>query len=402
MTAITLTGLCLISATLAAGPAASTEAESAIPGPGLAVLSDNTASQSGYIQFSQTVPAPGTPLTCAVSSATGATGGDAISVAANAADAHAAIQQAINQASAAGGGTVALPAGTHTIDAPLILKSDVRLQGAGADTIIKAGANFLATPGPHGGSPLITTDGANNVSLVNFTADQSGDVLDGNSINRLNEYLIDIRFSTNVIVDRVHTRNPFTYSIVAADSTKFCIRGSSTQISTSGKYDQLDGIHILNSSFGDVIGNTVDQQSGGQDGDDGLVAHPFNGEVHDIAYIGNTVRGGVHGAGMQLAYTAAGDRIYNLTIQNNEFKQSPEGIHTGTYGEAGSSDNIVIGGAPGKGNIFHNNNGDAVTFEGALSNITVTHNTACKSGQFIVVGGTNTVNRDNTIDDSQC
>ena len=310
-------------------------------------------------------------------------------------DDHAAIQAAINRAAAAGGGVVSLPVGRFVINDHLLMKSGVRLQGAGPRTVIKAGPAFLSKKGTAGGYSVISTDGARDVTIADLTADQSGDVLNGNVNGRLSQYLVEVRQSRNVVVKGVHTRNPFTYSIVAVGSTNFCIRDSSTRSETNGRYDQLDGIHILNSSSGDVVGNSVDQRVG-TDGDDGLVAHTMGGSVHDIRYVGNKVRGGRHGAGMQLAYTNATDRIYNLWIQNNEFWGSPSGIHTGTYGTPGSASRVTVGGTAAQGNLFRDNSGDAVNFSGSLSQNTVTGNRACRSGGFKVGSGSGNVVKDNS------
>ena len=338
-------------------------------------------------------------LTCSISGATGATATQTFTatnaIPNDATDDTTAIQSAITNASTAGGGVVNLAAGTYVINGHLLMKNNVKLQGVGPQTILKAGPNFLNTQGPNGGYPIISTNGASNVTIANLTADQSGDTLNGNVSTRLNEYLVDVRGSTNAIIDGVYTRNPFTYSIALVDSTKFCVKNSNTQVATSGKYDQLDGIHVLNSSFGDVINNTVDQGVG-TDGDDGLVAHTIDGTVHDITYAGNNVRAGKNGSGMQLAFTAATDQIYNLKIQNNTFWGSPDGIITGVYGTDGKAHDITVGGSAATGNSFMNNAGNAVQFTGSLKNITVTYNTACSSGVFSVGSGTGNVVNNNT------
>jgi polygalacturonase len=314
------------------------------------------------------------------------------------------IQAAINAAGNAGGGIVELPAGTFVINGHLAMKDNVTLTGAGPSTKIKAGPKFLnATPGV--GYSIVSTNGASNVTIEHFTADEQGNNLDANTIDRFQGYVIHDYNSTNVIVNGVYTRNPFTYAIVAEDSTKFCFKHNNTQVDTSGKYDQLDGIHVLNSSFGDVLDNYVDQGYG-QDGDDGLVAHTIGGSVHDVTYAGNIVRGGKGGSGMQLALTNSTDTIYNIKIQNNEFWDSPRGIRTGYYGGTGGSvHDILIGGSPKTLNYIHDNTfkdtavGDAVNIYGNgidPYNITVTYNKACKAGTFSVGKGKNNTNSHNT------
>jgi polygalacturonase len=307
-----------------------------------------------------------------------------------------AIQKAIDAAASAGGGIVALPTGTFLIDGHLVLKNNVKLTGAGPDTVLKAGPGFLNSTGPEGGYPIVTTAGASNVTIANLTADQSGNTLDGNADpdRRLAAYLIDVRNSHNVVVDGVYTRNPFTYSIAVVGSNDFCVAHSNTLVTTSGRYDQLDGIHVLDSSAGQVIDNHVDQGAG-TDGDDGLVAHTIGAPVDDVLYADNTVRGGDNGDGMQLA--VGNYPVYNLTIRNNEFYDSPFGIRTGYYGTGtnGAVHNITISGNhirdlrpgsafPDGGNAIDIGDFGAIA---PVTYVTVTDNYTCKAGTITVVRG---------------
>jgi polygalacturonase len=311
------------------------------------------------------------------------------------------IQRAINAAASAGGGIVALPAGTFLIDGHLILKNNVELTGVGPTTVLTAGPKFLDSTGPDGGYPIVTTAGASNVTIANLTADQSGDVLNGNTDpnGRLEAYLVDVRNSHNVVVDGVYTRNPFTYSIGVVGSNHFCVVHCNTRVATSGRYNQLDGIHVLDSNTGQVIDNYVNQRVG-TDGDDGLVAHTIGAPVYDVLYANNTVLGGSNGDGMQLA--VGNYPIYNVTIRNNDFYDSPFGIRTGYYdsGTNGAVHNITI-----SGNYIHDlrpgrafpDGGNAINIGGfgAIAPVTyikVTNNRTCKAGIITVVSGTgNTV-----------
>lgn len=345
---------------------------------------------------------------CLTSSATGSTSTQVFSIqhliSDGKTDNYSVIQKAIDMAGNNGGGIVKLPAGTFLINGHLTMKDNVTLEGAGSSTIIKAGPEFLKNS-PNIGYSIISAQNVKNVTIADLTADQQGNKLDASSINRFLGYVIHVYQSKNVIVNGVYTRNPFAYSIVAEDSTNFCFKHNNTQVDTSGKYDQLDGIHVLNSSFGDVLENYVDQGYGA-DGDDGLVAHTINGSVHDITYAGNIIRGGKGGSCMQLALTNATDTIYNIKIQNNECWGSPRGIRTGYYGGPnGSVHNIIIGGSTKNGNYIHDNTfndtkvGDAVNIYGNgidPYNITVTYNKACKAGTISVGKGKNNVVGHNT------
>jgi polygalacturonase len=311
-----------------------------------------------------------------------------------------AIQGAIDAAASAGGGVVALRAGTFLINGHLVLKSNVKLTGAGPATVLKAGPKFLDRAGPDGGYPVVTTAGASNVTIAHLTADQNGGVLDGNADpdGRLSAYLVDVRDSHNVVVDGVYTRNPFTYSIAVVGSDDFCVVRCHTLVTTSGRYDQLDGIHVLDSHTGQVIDNYVNQGAG-SDGDDGLVAHTIAAPVYDVLYANNTVRGGPGGDGMQLA--VGNYPVYNVTIRGNDFYDSPFGIRTGYYdtGTNGAVHDITI-----TGNYIHDlypghafpDGGDAIDIGGfgrvaPVSQITVTGNRVCRAGRITVVRGAGNV-----------
>jgi hypothetical protein len=340
-----------------------------------------------------TATSSGAAVTAATCSATGSNGTavfrpDALT--------GSAINAAIRSAAAnPNGGVVNLAAGTYLTDRPIVVASNVRLTGAGAAlTTVKASSSFLRNTGPNGGHPLITTSGASNVTISNLTADQSGDVLNGNVPDRLAAYLVDVRKSRNVVVDRVHTRNPFTYSVMVMGSNGFCVRDSQTRVTTSGRYDQLDGIHILDSSYGDVLNNDVDQRVG-TDGDDGLVAHTIYGpSVHDIRFVGNRVRGGNNGDGMQLA--VGNYPIYNLTIEANEIYDSPFGIRTGyydngtgaVYGIKVTSNNVH----DLRGGHAFPTGGNAINIGGfgarsPVTNVVAANNRACRAGTVTVVPG---------------
>jgi polygalacturonase len=296
-------------------------------------------------------------------------------------DDFAAIQNAINAAGRRGGGIVALPAGTFMINGHLVLKNNVKLTGAGPATIIKAGPDFMAAQGPGGGYPIISTAGASDTTISNLTADQSGNMLDGNVATRLSSYVVESRNSHNVVIDGVYTRNPFTYSIAVVASTGFCIENNNVQTLTSNQYDQLDGIHVLDSSSGQVINNFI------QSGDDGLVAHTIYGPVHDVLYANNTVHGGANADGIQLA--VGNFPIYNITIEDNDFYGSLFGIRTGYYdNRTGAVRNISI-----SQNYVHNltqgGRFPAIGIggfggRGPVENVTIKNNRTCQAGRVIV------------------
>ena len=269
----------------------------------------------------------------------------------------------------------------------LILRNNVTLTGAGPATVIKAGPEFLSSQGPGGGYPVISTAGASDTTIANLTVDQSGNTLNGNVAGRLNSYVVEGRNSSNVVVDGVYIRQPFTYSIAMVGTTDFCVENSNILVTTSNRYNQLDGIHILDSSYGQVINNTV------VSGDDALVAHTIGAPVHNILYANNIVYGGRSDAGMQIA---VGDfPVYDIKVVDNDFYGSLFGIHVRYYGGgSGAVYNVTISrnylydlpiGSRSPG-IYIENSGGA-----PISNVTVTQNRMCRAGIIILRPGSGDV-----------
>jgi len=299
-------------------------------------------------------------------------------------DDFAAIQDAIDAAARRGGGVVALSAGTFLVSGHLVLRSNVTLRGVGPATVIKAGPGFMSAQGPAGGYPIITTAGASNVTIADLTADQSGGTLSGNVPARLAGYAVEGRDSRDVVINDVHVRNPFTYSIAMVASEDFCIVNSTARAGPSGRYSQLDGIHILDSSSGQVINNVV------QSGDDGLVAHTIGAPVHDILYANNKVYGGSADDGFKLAIGSFA--VYNIHVEHNDFYGSAAGIGTVYYdGAAGALRNISV-----SENYIHDLTqgkrfpaveiGGAVR-HGTVENVTMTDNRICATGTVTVQPG---------------
>ncbi|HZD66807.1 MAG TPA: hypothetical protein VE152_11975 [Acidimicrobiales bacterium] len=317
------------------------------------------------------------------------------------------LQDAIDGA-ARSGGLVELAPGTHVLESPLVLKPNVGLVATNLSSpapVIKAGAAFLDAAPVCGGHPLVTTAGAPHVTIANLVLDQSGDTVDGNVEGRLAAYLVDVRDSTDVLVAGVVTRNPYTYSIVAVGAERFCFYRNHVSVATSGRYDQLDGIHVLDSHTGWVLDNYVDNRIG-TDGDDALVAHTIGGPTHGITYQGNVVRGGHNGNGMQLA--VGNFPIHDLTIADNELWGGPCGIRTGYYDSPGAAvHDVTI-----SGNTIHNNVGGKAFPDGGqaiaigeytnggpdetVHDITVVDNRICRAGDVVVADGPNNSVRSTT------
>lgn len=310
------------------------------------------------------------------------------------ADDTATIQRAIDTTGRQGGGVVALPAGTFLIDGHLIMRTNVKLTGVGPATVLKAGPSFLTSQGLGGGYPIISTYGANDVTIADLTADQSGNMLEGTVVARLTGYVVEGRYSSNVLIDDVYVRNPFTYSIAMVRSTDFCIEHCHTTATTSERYDQLDGIHILDSNSGRVIYNVV------QAGEDGLVAQTIGAPVYNVLYASNDVLAGKNSAGMQLAI--GNYPIYDITVVDNNFHGSLYGIRTGYYdGRTGAFYDIEI-----SRNYIHNLS-DGQRFPaieiggfgglGPIKDVTVANTRKCAAGAIIMPAGRGDVVRGTSV-----
>jgi polygalacturonase len=294
------------------------------------------------------------------------------------------IQHAIDIAGQKGGGVVALPRGTFLIDGHLIMRTQVKLTGVGPATVLKAGPGFLAAQSPSHGYPIISTYGADDVTISNLTADQSANTLYAAMAARLAGYVVEGRYSRNVLINDVYVRNPFTYSIAMVRSTNFCVEHCHITASTSDRYNQLDGIHILDSNSGQVIYNVV------QSGEDGLVAHTIGAPVYNVLYAGNDVLAGKNSTGLQLA---VGDfPIYAITVADNDFHGSLYGIRTGYYdSRAGALYDIEI-----SRNYIHNlsktRQSPAIEIGGfgglgPIRDVKVTNTQKCAAGAIIVPAG---------------
>jgi polygalacturonase len=380
--------LCVASAISIAALTGAAPAGAAVGSVGAAGAAGSAGARSSQVNGPAGLTTPGT-YTC---SATGSSATSQVpvtgAVAGGTVDDSAAIQNAIKTAGAKGGGIVSLPAGTYMINSHLVMKNNVELTGAGPSTVIKAGPNFLSTTGTGGGYPIISTAGASNTTIANLTADQSGNTLNANVANRLWSYVVEGRTSTNVLVNGVTVINPFTYSIAMVASSNFCVENSTVNATaTLTKYDQLDGIHIMDSNNGRVINNVI------QSGDDGLAAHTMGAPVYNVLFANNLVDGGAVASGLQFAIGNPSS-IYGITVVNNDFYGAGIGIHTGYYGSnpTGSvysiqiSNNYVYNLLYGVGSL-------AIQMglagqRGAIKSITVSNTLLCNVGAIQIQSGT--------------
>jgi hypothetical protein len=310
------------------------------------------------------------------------------------------IQSAINSASASGGGIVKIGAGTYELDSRLTMASNVELEGAGkTTTILQAAETNMG---------IVTTNGASNTTLADFTADQNGQNLNSASGGgNPGYYEVDIDGGSNNIVEEVQLINPVNYMLDEENgSSAFCMRDNTIIVNGSESkysndtYANLDGIHIDGGTNGDVLDNYIDQrENGATDGDDALVAQGYESNESYVDYIGNIARGGNNGDCMQFAFGPGS--ISHVTVSDNELYGCTFGIRTGGYNPGGSVTNVTISNnnihniVPGAGkNGSFSSGGEAIELGGFLttnqtaSSNTVSNNYVCDAGSVVAESGT--------------
>ncbi|MDI2035719.1 hypothetical protein PJL15_02851 [Paenarthrobacter nitroguajacolicus] len=105
------------------------------------------------------------------------------------------------------------------------------------------------------------------------------------------------------------------------------------------------------------------------------------------------MRGGVHGAGIDLA--GGSGTIYDIDVIGNVVWGSPRGLEDAYYDGTKQIHHVSV-----VGNTFKDNDiktiGGAVDFERPVTYVTMTDNVACNSGGYRLPIGTGNVNLRNT------
>jgi hypothetical protein len=311
------------------------------------------------------------------------------------------IEQAVTHVESLGGGVVVLPRGTWTIDSGVGVDSNVTLEGQGeGETTLKAGATFLRSKGPFGGYPMVYAHDSTNVTVEGLTLDQQGQRLNADSVaGRLNEMMLEDAYSRNVLFYDVETEDPFSYSIGELVATRFCFSGDTTQVNTSGLYDQLDGFHMTNGSDGDLTDDYADQCNG-TDGDDAIALQAWGGSVSHIDISDDIACSGSETT-LKFAETEKDDSIHDVLADDNTFADSAGGVYAAYYPDGGSiyDVNIVDNTFDGVGPA------DLVDIEppadGRVHNTLVEGNAYCESGSFLLARGAGNIQHGNHPDRDQ-
>ena len=238
-----------------------------------------------------------------------------------------AIQNAINAASTAGGGTVLIPAGTF-LSGPINLKSNINFE-------IAAGSTLKALPMASYGSGATNFITASH--LTNFEITGTG-AIDGqgsawwtafnanNSISR--PRLLNITNCNIVSFQGITLQNAPTFNLAFGSTNNVNINGIT--INNPASSPNTDGIDAAGSNY-------LIQNCNISTGDDDIVAKPGSVLNTNITITNNTIGAG-HGISIG-GQTNAG--LNNMTVSNITFNGTSNGIRmkAGT-GEGGVVKNV--------------------------------------------------------------
>jgi hypothetical protein len=228
------------------------------------------------------------------------------------------IQQALDNAAAAGGGTVFLPAGVFNVCRTLVIGSNVHLRGAGRGATIIRGATAVQGKFADGAYLGTTIGGAgvNNVTVSDLTVDHRTHNRNANGISFVptgSEYTGVV--STNILVERVEVLGS---NVGHHNYLIWNFKGQHVKI----RDNWLDG------GYGTPISATAPQEG----------IESFGGV--DVLITGNTVRG-VAGACINLGSAGIPDSTtMGLTVSNNFLYGCQMGVNLGTSAANGGHHNL--------------------------------------------------------------
>ena len=266
-----------------------------------------------------------------------------------------AIQKAIDDCAAAGGGTVRVPKGNYLTN-PLFLKSNIRLK-LEKDATLVASSEVAAwrrdektqyAAAENGWLPFISIADAQNVAIVGEgTIDGQGAVwwerwrenirASGKKGGTDRPRLIYITRSSNVLIDGVTLTHSPSFHIVTRYAHDIDING--TRILSPWHAPNTDAIDPIDSQNIRITNNYIDCN------DDHIAikaerADPRfpDGVVDNIYIANNTLR---QGRGISIGSESAGG-VNNVLVENNTFEGSMYGIRIKSpRGKGGEVKNIV-------------------------------------------------------------
>lgn len=266
-----------------------------------------------------------------------------------------AIQKAIDDCAAAGGGTVRVPKGNY-LSNPLFLKSNIRLRLEKDATLVasseiaawRADEKTQYAAAENGWLPFISIADAQNVAIVGEgTIDGQGAVwwerwrenirASGKKGGTDRPRLIYITRSNNVLIDGVTLTHSPSFHIVTRYAHDVDING--TRILSPWHAPNTDAIDPIDSQNIRITNNYIDCN----DGHIAIKAEKADprfpeGVVENIYIANNTLK---QGRGISIGSESAGG-VNNVLVENNAFEGSMYGIRIKSpRGKGGEVKNIV-------------------------------------------------------------
>ncbi|EEF26321.1 Polygalacturonase precursor, putative [Ricinus communis] len=240
----------------------------------------------------------------------------------------AAIQKAIDDCAAAGGGTVVLAGAPMYVSGPLVLKSHITLSIATGTTLAGSEEHddypLIEELRESGRQPLLSSDKATDITI------NGGGTIDGRgqswwpdrSAANKRPRLIVFRHSSHILMENITVQNSPSWQIVPYYSTDLVFRNMTVYAPDRVSHN-TDGIDPFSSSHVLIEHVTIDT------GDDNIAIKsgqpnsPGGDEPsHDIVIRDSTF---LHGHGLSIGSEVAGG-VYNVLAERIHFKGTGTGV----------------------------------------------------------------------------
>jgi PKD repeat protein len=241
-----------------------------------------------------------------------------------------AIQSAINDASANGGGTVEIPAdGTLStyLSGPINLASGINLQidsGAVLQMLprnITTNGSTIIPQWPSASTPFISGSTLTDVAITGLGT------IDGQGTNwwfpkaSTRPNFIQFTHSTRVLIQDVTLQNPPTFHIMAKNSN-VSLTIQNITVNTPASSPNTDGMDLAST-------NVLVRNCFISDGDDNIEIGGSSAAAADIT-VSNCVFGAGHGLSIGSAVNGAGGGVQGVLVSNCVFNGTEYGIHIKT------------------------------------------------------------------------
>lgn len=303
-------------------------------------------------------------------------------------DDHAAFNAAITAVSAAGGGTVTVPAGkVCVVNGTVNLASNVTIQGSQGATV-RVTSNFS--------NNLFVGQPVNNAGVQDLT-------IDGGSIDLGQNSLVVFSGSNNVWARRLNIINMGRFGITMSFSTDFDISGNQISCASPlsgpcGTINQNEGILVVDAygaiSSGRIVGNTLNGTGTDIGAANTVIANNVISNFHfgsgittdifsfcyNLTITNNVITGGANALDVNATYPGGIEHWCpdSIISHNVSYANGGEGMSLGGYNTTVTDNIIYDNGIAHSGlNGISARFGTATNFTGSISGTTLTVTGSC-------------------------